>query len=149
FLIVVCSPRTPSSEWVNREVERFREMGRGDHILALLIEGDPAEAFPRALREIRTAAVQSETSAEMENIEPLAADIRPLAGESMRSRRRTALLRLAACLAGVRFDDLRQREQERKQRWLMQLSGVLAALVILIGGLAGAAVWQRNEAVRE
>src|SRR5438128_2600189 len=51
FLIVVCSPRTPGSEWVNREVERFREWGRHDRILALLVEGEPHESFPRALRE--------------------------------------------------------------------------------------------------
>src|SRR5579884_1640653 len=25
FLIVVCSPRTPASQWVNQEVERFRQ----------------------------------------------------------------------------------------------------------------------------
>src|SRR5882724_7860007 len=49
FLIVICSPRTPASRWVNKEVQRFREMGRHDRILALLIEGDPRESFPRAL----------------------------------------------------------------------------------------------------
>ncbi len=54
FLIVVCSPRTPQSKWVNAEVQRFRDMGRHDRILALLVEGDPSEAFPAALREIRT-----------------------------------------------------------------------------------------------
>jgi len=54
FLIVICSPRTPPSEWVNKEAIRFREMGRGDRILALLIEGEQSQSFPRALREIRT-----------------------------------------------------------------------------------------------
>ena len=48
FLIVICSPRTPSSEWVNKEVLCFREWNRDDRILALLIEGEPAEAFPRS-----------------------------------------------------------------------------------------------------
>ena len=52
-MIVVCSPRTPLSLWVNKEVERFRELGRHENILALLIEGNPAESFPKALREIR------------------------------------------------------------------------------------------------
>src|SRR3954465_13279195 len=41
FLIVVCSPRTRESQWVNCEVKCFREMGRQDRILALLIEGEP------------------------------------------------------------------------------------------------------------
>lgn len=51
-LIVVCSPRTPSSQWVGAEVDYFRQQGRGDAILALLIEGvrarDPGGA--KALR---------------------------------------------------------------------------------------------------
>src|SRR5262245_23438122 len=47
FLIVVCSPRTPASAWVSKEVLRFREWKRDDHILALLIEGEPREAFPQ------------------------------------------------------------------------------------------------------
>ena len=53
FLIVICSPRTSESLWVNKEIERFRELGRDDRILALLIEGAPKTSFPRALREIR------------------------------------------------------------------------------------------------
>src|SRR4051812_41267165 len=79
FLIVVCSPRTPASEWVNREVERVREMGRHDRILALLVEGEPADSFPRALREIRrtVTAAGGLTRHEIERVEPLAADVRP------------------------------------------------------------------------
>jgi len=38
FLIVVCSPRTPSSVWVNAEVEHFRALGR--HGLPRLRGGD-------------------------------------------------------------------------------------------------------------
>src|SRR2546430_6771595 len=67
FLIVICSPRTPQSLWVNKEVERFRELGRNDRILALLIEGEPSDSFPRALREIRrseehTSELQSQSN---------------------------------------------------------------------------------------
>src|SRR3954447_1547535 len=84
YLIVVCSPRTPQSEWVNREVERFREMGRGDRILALLTEAEPADSFPRALREIRTACplpgYQAAASRYAQPVEPLAADVRPETG---------------------------------------------------------------------
>ncbi len=53
YLIVVCSPRTPGSEWVNAEVVRFRQLNRDDRILALLVEGEPRDSFPRSLCEIR------------------------------------------------------------------------------------------------
>lgn len=156
FLIVVCSPRTPASEWVNREVERFRELGRHDRILALLIEGDPAEAFPRALREIRprvTAADDSpgdrpDTRAVTE-VEPLAADVRPVPGVGRRQVRRTARLRLLASVLGVAFDDLRQRDQERQVRRLAYGISALAATLLVVAGLAVAVVVQRNAAVAQ
>lgn len=47
WLIVVCSPRAVQSQWVNREIEYFRQLGRDKQILALLIEGEPASSFPR------------------------------------------------------------------------------------------------------
>ncbi len=50
FLIVVCSPDTPDSRWVRREIELFQEMGKGDRILPLLIAGEPEESFPPELR---------------------------------------------------------------------------------------------------
>ena len=144
FLIVICSPRTPESEWVNKEVVRFRAMGRDGRILALLIEGEPADAFPRALREIRHTVVdqrgrQHET---IEEVEPLAADVRASRAAPLRHLRRMAKLRFVACVLGYRFDDLRQREQERRARRL-RISGALAAsLVIVLGGLTTVAVRQ-------
>ena len=79
FLIVVCSPNTPASRWVNAEVERFRAMGRGERILALLIEGEPKDAFPPALCEIRTSVASADGSRveQVDQVEPLAADVRP------------------------------------------------------------------------
>ena len=83
-LIVICSPRTPESEWVNQEVVRFRELGRGERILALLIEGEPRLSFPRSLCEIRPALDLAlvPTQVPTQEVEPLAADVRPLEGES-------------------------------------------------------------------
>ncbi|GEM_PF-1728086 len=149
FLIVVCSPRTPASEWVNKEVERFREMGRHDRILALLIEGEPGESFPRSLREIRHTLTDAEgrTREEIEEVEPLAADVRPSRGESPRYLKRMARLRMLACLLGARFDDLRQREQERRTRRLAALGVVVSALLAVMTALAGVAFHQRSQAV--
>src|SRR5262245_37370164 len=49
FLIVVCSPYTPRSQWVEREIAIFHELGRADRVLALLTEGEPNDSFPAAL----------------------------------------------------------------------------------------------------
>lgn len=45
FLIVICTPRTPHSKWANQEVQAFRELGRSDRILALLVDGEPRESL--------------------------------------------------------------------------------------------------------
>lgn len=147
FLIVVCSPRAPQSEWVNREVERFREMGRHDRILALLIEGEPKAAFPRALREIRRTITDGSGAKKqrIEEVEPLAADVRDRPSESLRELRRAARLRLLACVLGVRYDDLRQRDAERRRRQLLGSATVALAVLLLMGVLAGHA-WQSNAA---
>ena len=137
FLIVVCSPRTPESEWVNQEVVRFRQLGRDDRILALLIEGEPNQAFPRALCEIRKIAGGDTPDLQelIEKVEPLAADVRSRSSESMRRVKRTALLRLLATLIGCKFDDLWQRDRERRRRQLVYRGVFAAVLSALFLGL--------------
>ena len=130
-LIVVCSPKTPESRWVDEEVKRFQAMGRGTDVLALLIEGEPDSSFPPALR----------------SLEPLAADVRPMPGESQRTLRHVALLKLIATLLDVPFDELRRRDEERsRRRWIfLGASSTIAAAAFL--GLAAFALrqWDRAE----
>jgi len=120
FLIVVCSPRTPESRWVNEEVKRFQAQGRADRVFALLVEGEPDQSFPPALR----------------NTEPLAADVRPVAGDSKRLVKKTALLKLLAGVLGVPYDDLRRREEERARRRLSLLAAVASVLALTFLGLS-------------
>jgi hypothetical protein len=40
-LIVLCSPRSAVSPWVRKEVREFKELGRSDRILAIIIAGEP------------------------------------------------------------------------------------------------------------
>lgn len=149
FLIVICSPRCANSAWVNREVEFFRELGRADQILSLLIEGEPAEAFPPALCALRQAATPVAFPAKLSPRirEPLAADGRPRQGERTAAIKRTVLLRLIATIVGVNFDDLRQREHERVLRRMIRLSAAALALLSIVSLLALFAWVQRNFAV--
>ena len=41
YLIVVCSPLSAQSEWVNKEVETFIDMGKTDFIIPFIIVGEP------------------------------------------------------------------------------------------------------------
>ena len=146
FLIVVCSPRTPESEWINQEVVRFREFGREDRVLALLIEGEPFEAFPKSLCEIRRVVTDGSgrTHERIEEVEPLAADVRTKQDASSRYLRRMALLRCAAALLGCKFDDLRQRDQQRHQRRLIATSVVALIFASVLAALTIFAFTQRG-----
>ena len=41
FLVVICSPRSATSRYVNEEVRYFRQLVRGHSILTLVIDGKP------------------------------------------------------------------------------------------------------------
>lgn len=141
-LIVICSPFGAASTWVNEEIRYFTRIGRRSRIQCLIVGGvpnasrlagqDPAlECFPPALFEAGGG-------------EPLAADIRP--GQDPRS---VARLKLIAGMIGVGYDELAQREAQRRQRRLVLLAGASTTGFLLMAGLAGFALVSRAEAVRQ
>ena len=70
FLIVICSPDTPASVWVQREITYFLSHHSRDKVLAMLVAGEPDQSFPPQLTEIR-----DDSGDILERIEPLAANI--------------------------------------------------------------------------
>jgi hypothetical protein len=143
FLIVVCSAFTPRSKWVEREIQVFNELGRGDQVLALLTEGEPGDSFPSGMlvRERQVIEADGSTRIVKEDKEPLAADVRPRKGQSTEKLKRYALLRLVAVILGVKFDDLRQREQERERSGKLKWAALAAVFCLMLGG-AGVAYWE-------
>lgn len=117
FLIVVCSPDTPESSWVNLEIEEFIVRRGIDHVLVALAGGEPHESFPAALR-----------SHGEKGYEPLAADFRP--GRGRRELRREKL-RLAAALIGCGLDDLVNRRRAR----VLQIGAAAACGAAVVGGV--------------
>jgi len=106
YLIVVCSPHAARSEWVNKEVEFFRGLGRAGRVLAVIVDGEPKagheqDCFPPALHAA----------------EPIAADVRP-GNDGKRHAKLNGKLKLLAGMLGVGFDALKQRDQERRIRRL-------------------------------
>lgn len=148
FLIVVSSPRIIESIWCDAEVKKFRELGRHDKIIALLIEGEPSESFLPSLCEIRHQIKNEDGSIEekIEAVEPLAADVRPSREESQRELKSLAKLRILACILGCKFDDLRKRELRRKQRKMAIFGTLMALLVIIFASLTIFAMKERDRA---
>ena len=81
LLVVLCSPRAVTSPFVDEEIRYFKELGRSDRILALLIDGEPdardpaLECLPKSLRFGKPRA---DGTIDWEApTQPIAADTRP------------------------------------------------------------------------
>lgn len=139
FLIVVCSPRARSSKWVNQEVATFTRLRGEDHILTLLIEGEPGEAFPPALARRLPSG---------EEVLPLGADIRATTQRQSLGLLKSEKLRLLAPILGCRFDDLRQREYERSRRQIATIASGLFLLCVVLTTLTVFVALARAQAER-
>lgn len=150
FLIVICSPRSAQSKWVNHEVAYFKRYHDPTRILALIIDGEPGasfmpgreaeECFPKSL--LFKVDKNLEVTDETEDM-PLAADARKNA-----DGKRLAKLKLAAALLGVGLDDLVKREDRRRAIRRRVTTAVLASLTIVFAGLSWVANDQRIAAVK-
>lgn len=147
-LIVICSPKAAASKWVNEEILSYKRLERPDRILCLIVDGEPnatekpeipaEECFPPAIRyQLAADGSLSSTPAE-----PIAADMR-----RGKDGRRDAWLKIAAGIAGVGFDELKQRELRRQLRRAIVVSTIASILLIAMIGLTVIAVLSRREAL--
>jgi WD40 repeat protein len=139
-MVVICSPHAAASAWVNEEIRQFKQMGRADRIMCLIVGGEPnatdkglpeEECFPPSIRHVVDAAgALTEARAE-----PIAADVRPgMDGKTC------AKLKLLAGILGIEYAQLNDRELRR--RWAR--TAVLSLLAfVLLGAFTG--LWWHQE----
>jgi len=142
-LVVICSPEAARSRWVNREIEYFKQLGRSERIFCLIVAGDPtainsaADCFPPMLRKSFDANGQPTEAV----VEPVAADVRPHA-----DGKRLARQKIIAGLLGVSLDELRRREQHRRNRRLVAATAGSLGVSVITLLLAINATLARNQA---
>jgi tetratricopeptide (TPR) repeat protein len=136
-LIVVCSPSSAQSIWVNEEIRYFLSLDRKDRIFALIVDGDPQsqspdeQCFPSALT----------TDPDGHVLEPLAADARKWADGKL-----LAKLKIISGILGIRLDELRQRDMQRRHRLWMASAGAAMAVALMMTVMAVIAITARNAA---
>jgi hypothetical protein len=118
-LIIICSPRSAKSEWVNTEVQHFIDIGRYDEIIPFIIEGEPGggdrECFPEALRVAKTTQLLGVRVSEY--------------------GRQDAFLLVVSGLFGIKYDQLKRRhEQRRKRQIIFRVVTTFAAVIIVCCG---------------
>jgi tetratricopeptide (TPR) repeat protein len=136
-LVVICSPACARSRWVNEEILFFKSLGRGDRIHALIVDGEPDSDDPG--RNCFPPALVTDSAGG--RVEPLAADARKWADGRLLAR-----LKLIAGILGIRLDDLRRRDMQRRHRLWMASSVVALAVAVITSTLAVMAVNARNAA---
>lgn len=128
YLIVICSPNSAKSKYVNSEIKAFKTIGRSNNIIPLIVGGTPNvtesstqnadECFPEALR----FDVNSDGSYASERANPIGPDLR--FGNDSKQR---ALLKIVAPIIGVELEELEQRD--KKQRIRNQIATAAGAVV--------------------
>jgi tetratricopeptide (TPR) repeat protein len=134
-LIVICSPASAASFWVNEEIRYFAGLGRSERIFCVIVDGEPggvgtkATCFPEALEEVGLT-------------EPLAADLRKWADGKHLSK-----LKLVAGMLGLPLDQLRRRDLQKRQRaWgLASVAAIALAAVLVTAVTARIAAEQRRD----
>lgn len=118
YLIVVCSPNSAKSEYVNSEVEYYCSLGRTNRIIPVIVDGIPnaedstMECFCPALRN-------------MGEKELLGVSIGELGKQK-------ALLRMVATMMHLRFDVLVKRERARTRKRIAWSAAAFCAIAISI-----------------
>lgn len=136
-LLLVCSTDTPSSEWVDREVAMFIELGRAQKIYPLLISGDPETSFPPSLKKIpdimdRVMDVRCEGN-----------DVKKIA-----AKEETALLKILADATGVGYRELQREHGLRKLRRFIA-KAVVSSIVFFTVGAVSLGLMHRAQTYRD
>ncbi|MGH8157909.1 MAG: TIR domain-containing protein [Rhodanobacter sp.] len=147
-LIVICSPHSATSHWVNEEVLAFKRLGRSERIFCLIVDGEPnAKDLPgRAAEECFAEPLRYTVDANGHvthvPTEPVAADVRP--GKDGKTN---AKLKLIAGMLDLGFDQLKQRELQRRTKRMTAIAALAMVVMTLTITLAIAALISRHDAV--
>lgn len=131
-LIILCTPNSAKSHWVNREVETFLRLGREDRIFPVIASGEPESGDPAT--ECFPPALQGKGL--------LGADLREIKlpnGRLVGDGREGGRLKLIAGLLGLPLDMLAQRERRRQRQLVMAFAGAAVLFAVLAGAAAIAA----------
>lgn len=142
FLIIICSPQSAKSSFVNGGIDYFVNLGRRDRIIPLIVDGvpysnDEKECFPEALK--RHFPKHSDP---LQDHQILGVNINEQGAGSKRLTRQRAVVLMVARMLGLNFEDLWQREIKRQRR-RQTLIGIIIAFFLTMVGLT----WHLSQTV--
>ena len=123
YLIVICSPNSARSEWVEHEIEYFLKTHDNNVklIFPIIADGEVPECLPEKLRRP----------------EMLSRNIPTMIPDDMESQKEGwehGFLQLVGCLLSISFEKIADRYQKAKQAFLHKIiAGITAVLAVAIG----------------
>lgn len=126
FLIVLCSPTSAKSKYVNEEIKYFRQIGKSDKIIPFIVDGEPYaslqgdvahECFPPAIIDLK------EEGKELRGVNFI--DSKRKLGS-----KKAAVVNVIATMLGIRFDALWDRYKRRQTR-IRVIIGIVLAFILL------------------
>jgi hypothetical protein len=123
-LIVLCSPNSAASKYVDSEIRHFLALGGADSVIPVILDGDPPRCFPPSL---------------LEGPDRLGADLR-----DGKDGTDAGLIKILSGLLDVGPDDLFQR-QRRRQRWIVGMMSTAAAVFAVVAVIAVLQTWEAGE----
>lgn len=139
YLIVICTKRYQESVWCMEEIEYFLETRDREHIIVVLVEGEPQESFPEILTHV-------ERDGKIVEIEPLAVDVRAQTEKEILKNVTREKLRYISQMLDMDYDDLKQRQKERQRKRNAIIAGVVFAGVAVFAGVVSYKNVQLNTA---
>lgn len=144
FLIVVCSPKTKESVRCRQEIQNFIKMHGYDHILAVLVEGEPKDAFPDEImfREVQQLNPFGKGLTMRVPAEPFYADLRVKNKTAVSKKMSEEIIRLASPILSIPYDELVQKCHEEKMRKVAKMTSIGAVACLLFGIVSGTRAYQ-------
>ena len=135
YLIVICSSSTKLSTWVPREIEYFLRRHDRNHVLTVLVDGEPKDVIPDILlHDTRTYYDHNGVLQTIHvDLEPLSCDFRT----SLRKAKKEEIPRLASALLGCSYDELMNRSRQYKVRRMTFVFAMALALMLAFAGYMG------------
>ena len=131
YMIVICSPNSASSPWVNEEIRYFKSLGRADRIIPFIVDGEPESG--RAETECYPEELRNDADHHF-----MGANVREI------GRNKTLLKVISICL-GIRFDRLADRDRQRRHRNALLAGSALFLVAATFIGL----LWRNMNIAQE
>lgn len=119
FLIVICSPHSAKSDWVGKEIEYFRELGREENVIPFIVDGVP---HSDEIEEVCFHPIFDKFEDE-----PLGINVKEIGKQQ-------ALIKVLAKILDLRFDILWRRHKRYIVRKRINIV-ITCLLICLIGSL--------------